>query len=73
MIEDCKRVGDVGIWSAEKLDLLRCYLGGFLRATTKAYRRYYIDLFTTLISLQGQARTVFGEPVRSLTALHSLH
>jgi len=44
-------VGDVGQWSAEKLQLLRCYLGGdnnkggFLPATQRARERYYIDLF----------------------------
>lgn len=48
---DVKRAGDVGEWSAEKLDLLRCCLGGnsqrggFLPATTAAHQRYYIDLF----------------------------
>ena len=51
MSADPKRLASVGIWSEEKLQLLRCYLGGphnkggFLPATQKARRRFYVDLF----------------------------
>jgi len=43
--EKIKRIGEAGIWSAEKLNLLLCYLRGFLTATKRAPSRYYIDLF----------------------------
>jgi three-Cys-motif partner protein len=43
--EKIKRIVEAGIWSAEKLNLLRCYLRGFLTATKRAPSRYYIDLF----------------------------
>lgn len=39
-------LGTAGPWSSrEKLEILRCYLRGFLRATTRARERHYVDLF----------------------------
>jgi len=38
----------IGVWSTQKLEVLRCYLGqndGFLKATNRAGQRHYIDLF----------------------------
>lgn len=43
-----KRTSEVGVWSPEKLEILRCYLGqrsGFLQASKSAAQRHYIDLF----------------------------
>ena len=71
-----KLVGTVGPWSAEKLDLLRCYLGGqerkggFLQATTHAHHRYYIDLFAGpgQNHVRGTAEVIDGSPLIALKA-----
>lgn len=61
---DPKRTAPVGLWSSEKLDLLRCYLGGeparggFLPATLRAGQRFYVDLFA------GPAKIGSGKPIR---------
>ncbi|HEX2171679.1 MAG TPA: three-Cys-motif partner protein TcmP [Dehalococcoidia bacterium] len=67
-------VAPVGAWSAEKLDLLRCYLGreggrgGFLPATRGAHRRYYIDLFAGPCQnfVRGSGQVIDGSPVVAL-------
>jgi len=70
---NAKAYGKVGVWSTQKLAVLRCYLGqndGFLKATTSAGQRHYIDLFAG----PGQNRVrrtgavVDGSP---LIALHA--
>lgn len=71
-----KRIAQVGLWSSEKLDTLRCYLGGqagrggFLPATRRAAERYYIDLFAgpgeNRIRETGQ--TIDGSPLVALKA-----
>lgn len=71
-----KRTGEVGEWSAEKLDLLRCYLGGnnqrggFLPATTSAHRRYYIDLFAGPgeDKIRETGQVIDGSPLIALKA-----
>src|SRR5262249_7667934 len=69
-------VGDVGIWSGEKLDLLASYLGrpgskkGFLPATAKAQQRYYIDLFAGpgQDRVRGNGEIIDGSPLIALKA-----
>lgn len=63
-----KRLGIVGPWSSEKLDLLRCYLGGFLPATRRAGERYYLDLFagSGQDRIRGTDRVIDGSPLIAL-------
>lgn len=71
-----KKIGRVGDWSAEKLDLLRCYLGGngqkggFVPATQKASHRYYIDLFAGpgQNQVRGTGTIIDGSPLIALKA-----
>jgi three-Cys-motif partner protein len=69
-----KRIADVGLWSsAEKLEILRCYLGsnnGFLKATQRAQRRFYIDLFAGpgQNRVRETAETIDGSPIIALRA-----
>jgi len=71
-----KRTSQIGRWSAEKLDLLRCYLGGsrgrggFLPATTSAHQRYYIDLFSGpgQNKIRDTGEIVDGSPLVALKA-----
>ncbi len=75
--ETGKWVASVGAWSVhEKLELLRCYigtrhgLGGFLKATTRAPARYYIDLFAGpgQNKVRGTNEIVDGSPLIALKA-----
>jgi three-Cys-motif partner protein len=71
-----KLQGDVGEWSEEKLDLLRCYLGGgsqgggFLPATKGAHQRYYIDLFAGpgQDKVREMGKVIDGSPLIALKA-----
>jgi three-Cys-motif partner protein len=69
-----KRVATVGSWSAEKLELLRCYLGssngGFLSATRGAVERYYLDLFAGpgQNRVAGTDEVIDGSPLIALRA-----
>jgi three-Cys-motif partner protein len=73
---DRKRIATVDIWSKEKLDLLRCYIGnfsgpgGFLTATKAAQQRYYIDLFAGpgQNSVKGTDLVISGSPLIALEA-----
>jgi len=70
------RVAQVGLWSSEKLDLLRCYLGGepgrggFLPATRRASERYYVDLFAGpgQDQIRDNGQIIDGSPVIALKA-----
>lgn len=71
---DPKRIAPVGAWSAEKLDVLRCYLGGgrggFLPATTAARQRYYLDLFAGpgQNRIKATGEVIDGSPLVALKA-----
>jgi three-Cys-motif partner protein len=74
--EDPRRTPTVGLWSADKLNLLKCYLGGepgrggFLPATLRAGQRFYIDLFAgagqNRVSETGQV--IDGSPLIAIKA-----
>lgn len=58
----------VGEWTLEKLRVLETYLPLYLKATTKALERYYIDAFAGPgTNLRGR-KNVYGSPLIALEA-----